>query len=471
MDSNTQYAYSTRNRNDENAAPIVGKHSFSSNAAQEPPKRRVLGDVANTLSGVIPGLRQIKIGNRDERIRTRSSSMSITQNANSSMQQQSTYAHESHSSHAHAHVHSQSFVPHPSAASLIPNTSSSSSQISYAQQQQQIQSQSQPQQRQHANSFGGSSQTALFPAIPTQYPDALPSFMAQQRCAARPSAATLDAEMEDVNMTRDDVQKDIDSQDADDIIMAAEYVGDIYKYLFDKEVRDAVDATYMTRQQDINPRMRAITIDWLVEVHAEFKMMTDTLYLAVYIMDRYLSMTQTNRRQLQLVGATAMMIASKVEEIYCPRVDDFVMLCDRAYSREQVLDMEGAMLNRLGFQVTTSTPIYFLRRFIKAADGDTRLKHMACYFMELMMLNINMLQYLPSQIAAVALYMALRVIHRSPQWSAHLEYHTRYSEAALQQSVQDLTDIIAGLEKSSLKAVRVKYRSPKFSEVAKQVTL
>lgn len=39
---------------------------------------------------------------------------------------------------------------------------------------------------------------------------------------------------------------------------------------------------------------------------------------------------------LQLVGCTAMLIASKYEEIYAPEVRDFVYISDKAYTREQV---------------------------------------------------------------------------------------------------------------------------------------
>ena len=74
----------------------------------------------------------------------------------------------------------------------------------------------------------------------------------------------------------------------------------------------------MIKQEDINEKMRAILVDWLVEVHLKFKLMPETLYLTVNLIDRYLEKEKIKRSQLQLVGVTAMFIASKYEEIYAP---------------------------------------------------------------------------------------------------------------------------------------------------------
>lgn len=90
--------------------------------------------------------------------------------------------------------------------------------------------------------------------------------------------------------------------------------------------------------------MRAILVDWLVEVHLKFKLVPETLYLTVNLIDRYLELVQVPRQKLQLIGVTAMLIASKYEEIYAPEVRDFVYITDRAYTKEEILDQEFDML-------------------------------------------------------------------------------------------------------------------------------
>jgi G2/mitotic-specific cyclin-B, other len=94
---------------------------------------------------------------------------------------------------------------------------------------------------------------------------------------------------------------------------------------------------YMTAQTDINEKMRAILVDWLIEVHHKFKLLPETLFLTINLIDRYLEKQAIVRTKLQLVGVTAMLIASKYEEIYAPEVRDFVYITDKAYSKEEIL--------------------------------------------------------------------------------------------------------------------------------------
>merc|ERR1719379_1427202 len=106
---------------------------------------------------------------------------------------------------------------------------------------------------------------------------------------------------------------------------------------------------YLEFQPDINAKMRAILIDWLVEVHMKYKLKIETLFLAVNIIDRFLEKKQVTRKKLQLVGVSSMLIASKFEEIYPPEVRDFVYITDNAYLKEEILQMEIQILTALKF--------------------------------------------------------------------------------------------------------------------------
>jgi hypothetical protein len=79
--------------------------------------------------------------------------------------------------------------------------------------------------------------------------------------------------------------------------------------------------------------MRAILVDWLIEVHLKFKLKSETLFLTVNLIDRFLERQKVSRNKLQLVGVTAMMIASKYEEIYPPQIGDFAYITDKAVSK------------------------------------------------------------------------------------------------------------------------------------------
>ena len=128
----------------------------------------------------------------------------------------------------------------------------------------------------------------------------------------------------------------IDERDAEDPLCATEYVQDMYYHFRGKEATTSVRPLYMENQTHINERMRSILVDWLVEVHLKFKLVPETLYLTINLIDRYLERQEVSRPRLQLVGVTALLIASKYEEIYPPELRDLVYICDRAYTRTEV---------------------------------------------------------------------------------------------------------------------------------------
>lgn len=128
----------------------------------------------------------------------------------------------------------------------------------------------------------------------------------------------------------------IDERDAEDPLCATEYVQDMYEHFRLKEASTSVRPVFMDAQPHINERMRSILVDWLVEVHLKFKLVPETLYLTVNLIDRFLERKEVSRPKLQLVGVTSLLIASKYEEIYPPELRDLVYICDRAYTRHEV---------------------------------------------------------------------------------------------------------------------------------------
>ena len=113
------------------------------------------------------------------------------------------------------------------------------------------------------------------------------------------------------------------------------------------------------------------------------------------------------RNKLQLVGVTAMFIASKYEEIYAPECRDFVYISDKAYTRDEILRMEGQMLAKLNFQLTTPNAFVFVKRFAKVAGIATTPRSttelLANYLVELTLQEDRMRVYLPSLLCAAAI--------------------------------------------------------------------
>lgn len=191
-----------------------------------------------------------------------------------------------------------------------------------------------------------------------------------------------------------------------DVLQAAPYVTDIFQHHFILEGKTH-PRTYMKDQTDINAKMRAILIDWLIEVHMKFRLVPETLYLCINIIDRYCSLVRVKRAKLQLVGVTALLIACKYEEIYPPEVRDCVYITDSAYQREEVLDMEQNIVHKLGFRITVPTAYPFLQRFLTILKASPIIKHTASYYSERTLQEHDMLHFRPSLICVSAIVLAI----------------------------------------------------------------
>lgn len=262
---------------------------------------------------------------------------------------------------------------------------------------------------------------------------------------------------------------DIDSQDRADPLQASDLACTIFAYHKRTEGLYRPLPTYMNRQQDINDKMRAILVDWLVEVHLKFKLMPETLFLTANLIDRFLEIKGVTRKNLQLVGVTAMLIASKYEEIWAPELHDFVYISDRAYRKDQILAMEKVMLNSLKFNLTVPTPYNFLSRFLKAAGAsrDKQVQLLASYLTELALPDYSMLRHSYSEIAAAAVFVANRCLNREPAFPRSLQRHCGFTAEKLMPAATALTILQARAPNSSLPAVFKKYSQAKFHEVAK----
>ncbi|XP_042479293.1 cyclin-A1-4-like isoform X2 [Macadamia integrifolia] len=250
---------------------------------------------------------------------------------------------------------------------------------------------------------------------------------------------------------------------------------DIYKHLRASETKKRPSTSFMEEvQKDINPSMRAILIDWLVEVAEEYRLVPDTLYLTINYIDRYLSGNVMNRQRLQLLGVACMMIAAKYEEICAPQVEEFCYITDNTYFKEEVLQMETAVLNYLKFEMTAPTTKCFLRRFVRAAQGSNevpllQLECQANYVAELSLLEYGMLCYAPSLIAASSIFLANFILQPSKRpWNATLGHYTSYKPSELHDCVKALHHLACNSHNTTLLAIREKYSQHKYKFVAKK---
>lgn len=133
--------------------------------------------------------------------------------------------------------------------------------------------------------------------------------------------------------------EDIDHDDIGNPQLLAEYVQDIYAYLFKLERAFPIRPNYLECQADVTPKMRSVLLDWINEVHHQFSLEVETYHMAVSMIDRFLqSTTVTPRRYLQLVGVTTLFMASKYEELMPPEITDFVYVTGKDFSQFSYLN-------------------------------------------------------------------------------------------------------------------------------------
>jgi len=272
------------------------------------------------------------------------------------------------------------------------------------------------------------------------------------------------------NEISDGAMVNVEDIDATEEVMqnplaAAHVVKEIFATYRAKESSLSARPTYMAKQTHINERMRTIVVDWIVDVHRKFRFVPETLYLTVNLIDRYLSVKEVERPMFQLVAVSCLLIASKYEEIYQLPVNDLVFLCAETYTRQDILDMEWAVLTELDFKIYGPTAHPFLVRFLRAANADTRTTQLASFLLDGTLQNYQLLQYRPSQLAAAAVMIARRTnwtllmgkyLSMAVLWTPTLAHYTDYSE----EEVMPVARAILGAwdnRESSCSAVKKKY--------------
>ncbi|KAF2015017.1 hypothetical protein BU24DRAFT_493497 [Aaosphaeria arxii CBS 175.79] len=249
-----------------------------------------------------------------------------------------------------------------------------------------------------------------------------------------------------------------------DTSMVAEYGDEIFEYMHSLEERMKPNATYMEHQSEIQWSMRSVLMDWLVQVHNRFTLLPETLFLAVNYVDRFLSAKVVSLGKLQLVGATALFVAAKYEEINCPSVQEIVYMVDGAYTADEVLKAERFMLSMLQFELGWPGPMSFLRRISKADDYDLETRTLAKYFLEITIMDERFVGCSPSFLAAGAHCLA-RFMLKKGDWSlAHVHY-SGYTWTQLRSLVSTIVECCDNPQKHHA-AVYDKYTDKRYKRAS-----
>jgi hypothetical protein len=266
---------------------------------------------------------------------------------------------------------------------------------------------------------------------------------------------------------------DIPLQDdaSEGIRSVGEYIPDVINRLYLEELSNLPRSGFMDTQTDINNKMRGILVDWIVEVHEKYKLRSETLFLTLNIIDRYLAAAHVPRKRLQLVGVVALLIAAKFEEIQPPRLSDYVYITDNAYTKSDLINMECSILATLGFRVVVPTVGQFLDVFQRAYRCDCAHQKISWYLAELAQMDPQLANQPPSLLAAASVLLSNELVGQSPSWPAGLVRLTRRTELELRHCVSDLRSALIAAQTNTLQAIRRKYTSQSNHAVARTVSV
>ncbi|XP_076292111.1 cyclin B3 [Lasioglossum baleicum] len=276
-------------------------------------------------------------------------------------------------------------------------------------------------------------------------------------------AARLDAVPERV--LPEGVQWDFDAENWLDPFQVSHYALDIFEYLRRREhlfpIKD-----YMDKQVCLSRWMRALLVDWMVEVQESFELNHETLYLAVKLVDLYLTKVTVGKETLQLLGAASLFIASKYDERIPPMIEDFLYICDGAYTQRELIRMEMSVLKIIDFDLGIPLSYRFLRRYARCAKVSMPTLTLARYILEYSLMDYSTIMFSDSKMAAAALLLAFQMKDLGG-WTPTLEYYSSYKVDDIRDIVHLLNEGLRRKHKEALTTVRNKYSHKIFFEVAK----
>ncbi|KAG8834459.1 G2/mitotic-specific cyclin [Serendipita sp. 399] len=220
---------------------------------------------------------------------------------------------------------------------------------------------------------------------------------------------------------------------------------------------------YMDYQKALKPHMRGILGEWIIGIHRAYRMVPETLFISMNLIDRFLSIRAISLEKVQLVGVVCLLLASKYEEISAPSISTMLNFSAKSSSVEEIKEAEKYVLKSLKYNLSYTSPITFLRRVSKADNFDVESRTLAKYLVEIYCVEYELIHYTPSCIAAAAMWLARLALDRG-EWSANLAHYSGYKEAELLPAANVMLNYI--LKHPQHASLFEKYASRKFNKAS-----
>lgn len=248
-----------------------------------------------------------------------------------------------------------------------------------------------------------------------------------------------------------------------------EYNQDIYDYLIldEKNANLKIKSDYMRNQIEINEKMRAILIDWIIQVHNSFHFKAKTLFQTVYIIDLYLSYENIEKRNFQLLGIASLLIACKENEILYPEPQRFIEVTDYAYQKKDLLKMENKIMHVTKFEILIPTAEEFYSIVSKNFNFTEKQYELGNYFLDSSLVDYYLLKYQPSTIGVACAYIVMKFYGIEDYRDLYSSKMTNADspQRTIKDCARDLCFSVKDLSNSTLLAAKTKYSSVEHGNV------
>ena len=198
------------------------------------------------------------------------------------------------------------------------------------------------------------------------------------------------------------------SNELNSFFVPIEYVNDIWDSFLEKEKYNNYSyEDIIQKQTDIKEPMRCILIDWLISLQNKFFMKSKTLFLTVNLIDRYLSQKAIIRTRFQLLGVTALFIASKYEEMYMKNINEFVDITAKTFDKYEILEMESELIDLVEFNLELPLSLDFFCLLGTMYKFDKKEFHLGYFLLEAYLLSLQSCKYRQRQIGLAVCYIIL----------------------------------------------------------------
>ncbi|CAK7198686.1 hypothetical protein SEUCBS139899_001350 [Sporothrix eucalyptigena] len=193
-----------------------------------------------------------------------------------------------------------------------------------------------------------------------------------------------------------------------------EYLEDIMQHMRHMEDETLPDVNLIDMQREIQWFMRPYLIDFIVEAHAAFTLLPETLFLTVNLLDRYCSKRVVYKQHYQLVGCAALLIAAKYgdKKDRVPQINELNNMCCGLYDAGMFTQMEMHVLNTLEWNIGHPTVDFFAQLIIAEERDDREVEHMASYISEIALYHRDFVSTKPSTMARASLALGRAILGR-----------------------------------------------------------